>query len=181
MKLPELDTIRRRLESLDDSSLLEMVTVEAADYRDDVLDAARNELRRRGREVPTTDEFLESLSPDELEEGHHFCKSCHEETTDERFPASGVTFRRQLTGAYDRCNVCGSVVRDHCLVVFFIPIWRFARYRVKEMRSPGTPWPAPPKIIASRRMRDSEPAERPRKVKRRKRRKPRRPGDRGSS
>ena len=90
---------------------------------------------------------------EELKKSALFCTKCMAATTDERFPASGETFRRKLRArGTDRCPTCGSLVREHCFAPFLgIPLWVLGRYRVKQWTAP---FPAEPKIIASRRIRD---------------------------
>jgi hypothetical protein len=157
VKLSELEAIRARIVAHDDRTLLKIVTIEAADYREDVLDLARAEVLARGLEMPSsTKEYLSTLGADELHESELFCDACHAATTDEAFPATGEMFFRQLRKAYAACPRCGSVVRDHCITVFRIPFVLLARYRVKQLE---VPWPGQPKILASRRLDSRERVE----------------------
>ncbi len=154
MKATELDAMSERLRAMDDRALLQLVSIDAEQYREDVLDRARDELRKRGLDAPTPEQFLTSLSPAELKAGPLFCARCHGATTDERFPTSGETFfRRLLFIEEDECSDCGSVVADHCVTILrtFV-VTRLAQFRIK--RAAGMTWPAAPSILASRKLRE---------------------------
>jgi hypothetical protein len=152
MNYPTVDELSARMTGQTDLELLRSVTVDASDYSDDALEAARAELRRRGRTVPSTREFLTSFTPDELKASDLFCFDCHESTTSDRFPATGEIFQRKLLSAGDGCTTCGAVVREHYQTVFWIPLYCLARYRVKQLQ---VPWPGTPKIVASRKIREA--------------------------
>ena len=150
MKLTEIEAIRARIVRQDDRTLLNIVTIEAADYREDVLDLAREELRARGLQVPSsTKEYLSTIDADELQEGELFCDACYAETQDQAYPVTGEMFLRRLGSAYAPCPRCGSVVRDHCVAIWGIPLVTLASYRVKQLE---VPWPGQAKILASRRL-----------------------------
>jgi hypothetical protein len=153
LKLPPIEELREDIERRSDDVLLRMVSVDAAEYREDVLDCARAELRRRGKEPPTSAEFVESLSKEDLHDSDLFCARCRAATTDEGY-ASWPAAR--LRDAHGPCDACGSVVRDQYIVVFHIPLVYIASYRVKQY---SVPWPGEPKILALRRLRESDPVE----------------------
>jgi hypothetical protein len=151
MDVPELEAIREKIVAHDDHTLLKIVTVEAGDYREDVLDLARAELRARGIQIPSsTKEYLSSLDVDDLHESELFCEACHAETEDEPYPATGEMWFRHLFSGHHACPRCGSVVREHCFTIFGLPLVILAKYRVKQLE---VMWPGEPKVLASRRLR----------------------------
>ncbi len=134
MDAPPLEKIVARLKRLDDVELKAIVTVEAADYRDDVVQAARTELTRRGIELPENLEaFVDGLSESDLEESRFFCAACMRATVDERAPGPGQGFGHLQIG-HSRCSDCDSVRCNYVFAIKGIPIYTIDRYLVKVTR-----------------------------------------------
>ncbi len=158
-----MSALEDRIRSEDDAVLLKMLTVDAGNYRDDALEMARAELGRRGVAIPESEAaYAASLGPEELLESDLFCRDCLDESVGKAFPVTGESMMRVLKRkGYDKCDTCGSVVRDHCVVAFGVPLWIVDRYRIKQVE---VPWPGRPNIIASRRIDEPASEERRRRA-----------------
>lgn len=153
MSTSHIEDPRQLVSRLDVLSLRRITTIESEDYRADIIDAARQELQRRGLELQSTQQFLQSLGKEQLHGTDMFCQDCYNATSDERFPATGDTFFRRLMPTRDPpCPRCGSVLREYHVSVFFLPLSRICTYRVKEHT---VPWPGQPKILSSRKLCES--------------------------
>src|SRR5262245_39913770 len=150
-----LTEIRSRIEALEDDALLQMVALDEGDYREDVLNVARKEIARRSLRPMTATEYLESLPRERFEGQPLFCIRCREATTNDPAPPltrhGNVSVGVQLMDREDPCNTCGSVVR-HLYFKFLLPVTRLSSYRVKEVHPI---WPAAPRILASRKIRET--------------------------
>jgi len=131
MKPNELREIEERMRSLDDHALLRLVGVEASDYRQEALDIAQTELRRRHLDVLSREQYWEQY-PSERVAVDGFCAACRSQTTDES-PGNTNTvnliFGTRLIGHDDRCPACGAVLQTKWLQII-LPIIPLGRYRV---------------------------------------------------
>ena len=87
-----------------------------------------------------------AVLPSELKDSDLFCEQCLETTTNEGL---SVVPHGQLQRAYDTCEICGSVMRDYYVVVFWLPIFHVASFRVKQHDVPQL---AEPSIAAMRKL-----------------------------
>src|SRR5882724_9963961 len=123
--------LEERMHSLDDHTLLRLVAVEAADYRPEALNIARDELRRRHVDVLNREQYWMQF-PNERVGGDGFCTACRSQTTDES-PGDTKTVNfvlgTRLIGHDDQCSACGSVLQTKWLQIV-LPIIPLGQYRV---------------------------------------------------
>lgn len=134
METDVLQPVRDHISALDDHALIRLLALEQADYREEALQIAREEIRRRDLREVSMEEFG-TLFPQELIATTGFCAKCHSETTDES-PRSTGTFNfigTSLIGRKDPCSICGSVVQSKYFC-FLIPIVFLGRYRINYTR-----------------------------------------------
>ena len=123
--------LEERMRSLDDHALLRLVGVEAGDYRQESLDIAREELRRRNLGAMSRERYWEQF-PAERITADGFCAACRAQTTDESPGNTTVLnfmFGTRLIGHDDRCSACGSLLQTKWLQIV-LPIIPLGRYRV---------------------------------------------------
>jgi hypothetical protein len=139
MTSDQYQALQKKIATLDNDALVKMIAIDRADYREEAIEIAREELRRRGIRELTTEEYL-SLPEIRTIRTTGFCSRCLAETTDES-PGNVTTvnlfFGTRLIGIGDPCTTCGSIVQGKyfCLL---LPIVFLGRYRIKYLKGEGT-------------------------------------------
>ncbi len=125
----------QRTRTLDDAALRRLVILEASQYRPEVVDMARDELRRRGLRVLSPEDFWMQF-PAEWIAAMGFCYRCCVETTDDSlglimtYRGIGTRLRGGIGGLGDKpCMECGSIIKEKWFYVI-VPVVRLGNYRV---------------------------------------------------
>ena len=126
--------VQKRMQSLDDVSLIRLVHLSHDEYKPEALSIAQEELHIRSLDK-VTPEQLAQRSPDKYYPYvPEFCPQCIAETTDESlkgyFTINGIGLR--LLGSRSKCDICGSVIQ-RLWFCFVIPIFPISKYRVKYL------------------------------------------------
>lgn len=129
-----LRQIKKSMREADDLELQRWVSIEQDNWRPEAVEVAREELRRRGIDELSVDEFRKRHFPGVGHDG--FCETCRNETIDE--PPGNTTrisgIGTDLLGRRDPCAVCGSVIQSKWFCLLNIPVIRLAQYRVVYLK-----------------------------------------------
>ena len=125
----------QRTRTSDDAALRRLVILEASQYRPEVVDMARDELRRRGLRVLSPEDFWMQF-PAEWIAAMGFCYRCCVETTDDSlglimtYKGIGTRLRGGIGGLGDKpCMECGSIIQEKWFYVI-VPVVPLGKYRV---------------------------------------------------
>jgi hypothetical protein len=132
--LEEREALAKRMGALDDDALIKMLAIEQADYREEAIQVAREELKRRHLRELSREEYL-ALPEVQSVRTTGFCSRCLAETTDES-PGNTRTYMlfmgTRLVGLADPCPTCDSVIQRKffCVIAPLVPL---GRYRIKYL------------------------------------------------
>jgi len=134
MALEERQALAKQMMVLDDEALVRMLAVEQSDYRDEAIQVAREELKRRRVRELTREEYLSSPEVQTVR-ATGFCSTCLAQTTD-KSPGNTRTYLfligTRLIGMKDPCPTCDSVIQRKFLCVI-LPLVPLGRYRIKYL------------------------------------------------